>query len=347
MNTKTLADIIERKERYKIDVLKLIERKGKKVAYHFNCPDGIVSASMMRYLFSLETLIFIPLDYALFKDKTINKQLINSEWFAIVDLEPFNKSKISYFFDHHISNIDKEIKAEHFIFDSEAPSAASLISKFFNKLVPEYLQELAMLTEITDTASYKIPPPINLKNEFSALSWDEKTWFLEDVCKTTFTVHEHKELVEILAFKGLEGLWKSNILNRVRKIRKSRKESLQILELIQVKDFVVLIDTPMHFHTAFLAGELMRRNAKGVAYLTVYPEVVKVSLRLSKKLSSKKVNRYRVDLLAKSMGGGGHKPASGAETKNLQEALERINTWAKLVKLKVSIVDLREIEKKD
>ena len=56
MSKKTVGDILNRRDRYKKDVLEILETKERKVAYHFNCPDGIVSASLIRYLFSLEIL---------------------------------------------------------------------------------------------------------------------------------------------------------------------------------------------------------------------------------------------------------------------------------------------------
>lgn len=347
MTKKTVDDILERKARYKEDILSLLEKKEKKIAYHFNCPDGIISAALFRYLFSLENLTYIPLDYVLLKEEEMENKLSNADWFGILDFEPFNKNRINYFFDHHISNVDKKINAEHFLFDSGAPSAASLIANFFENLLPDYLVDLSKMTEITDTASYKIPPPTEIKENFMELSWDEKIWFLEDVCKTIFTVSEHNEIVEILAKKGLEGIWNNYNLNRVGKVRESRRISLKIVESIDINDFVIILDKPVNFHIAFIAGEVMKRGAKGAAYITDYPDETKVSLRLSKSLNAKKVNKYRVDLLAKTMGGGGHKPASGAETKDVESALKKIETWAKMKKLKLSHIDLREKEKED
>ncbi len=343
MSKKTVGDILNRRDRYKKDVLEILETKERKVAYHFNCPDGIVSASLIRYLFSLENLEFVPIDYGLLKNKEVANKLKNANWFAIVDLEPFNLTKIEYFFDHHISSENKEINAEKYVFDAKAPSAASLIGEYFSSLLPDYLLELAKMTEITDTASYSIPPPLELEEEFTQ-SWDRKIWLLEDACKTAFSVNQHRELVEILTSEGLRGVFKGNIQNRVKKLRTSRKRAFDIAHGIEKTDFVIIIDRPVHYNLSFIAGEAMKNGAKGTAYITEYPDDVKISFRLSKALSAEEIDKFRVDLLAQSMSGGGHKPASGAETETLEEALTKIENWVKNLNFEMKIIDLREKE---
>lgn len=343
MSKKTVRDILNRRERYKIDVLEILDSKERKVAYHFNCPDGIVSAAIMKYLFSIENLEFVPIDYALLKNKEASSKLKNANWFAIVDLEPFNTEKMEYFFDHHISNEDKEINAKKYVFESGAPSAAALIGEYFASLLPEYLLELAKMTEVTDTASYGIPPPLELEEEFTQ-SWDRKIWLLEDACKTAFSVSQHKELLDILANEGLKGVFKGNIQNRVRKLRASRKRAFNIANEIKKTDFVIIIDRPVHYNLSFIAGEVMKKGAIGAAYITKYPAEAKISFRLSKTLSEKEIDKFRVDLLAQSMSGGGHKPASGAETDTLEEALTKIENWGKNLNFEMETVDLREKE---
>ncbi|MHA1201569.1 MAG: hypothetical protein ACTSQ4_03505 [Candidatus Heimdallarchaeaceae archaeon] len=343
MSKKTVGDILNRRERYKRDVLDLLDTKERKVAYHFNCPDGIVSASLIKYLFSGKNLEFIPIDYGLLKSKEAAEKLKNANWFAIVDLEPFNLEKLEYFFDHHISNENKEINATKYVFEAGAPSAAALIGEYFSSQLPDYLLELAKMTEITDTASYSIPPPLELEEEFTQ-SWDRKVWLLEDACKTAFSVNQHRELVEILTSEGLRGVFKGNIQNRVKKLRASRKRAYDIANRIEKTDFVIIIDRPVHYNLSFIAGEAMKNGAVGAAYITEYPNDVKISFRLSKALSAEEIDKFRVDLLAQSMSGGGHKPASGAETETLEEALTKIENWVKNLNFKMEIIDLREKE---
>ncbi len=342
MATRNLEELLEKKEKYKKRVLELLKESEKKVAYHFNCPDGIISAALVKHLFPNEKLIFIPLDYAFFKDETMIRDLANSNWFAIVDLEPFNHHPAEYFVDHHISNADKKFNANNVSFVAGAPSAAFLIEKLFFAKLPEYLKELVKISTVTDTASYKIPAPLDVQENPSEMSWDEKIWFLQDVCKSTFTIKEHDELLEFLSSEGWNGLWKNHLIEKVRRLRNKRKISKEIAQKIIISDFVVLIDEPLHYNLAYIASDLQKRGAIGAGYITVYPSEVKVSLRLSKSLSPEQVDKYRVDLLANTMSGGGHKPASGAEMNSLEEALEKIKSWGRKKGIEVNIVDLRE-----
>ncbi|NPD89129.1 MAG: hypothetical protein HGN29_10420 [Asgard group archaeon] len=342
MSSKKLKEHIIKKEKYREEILQLSSKTQQKVAYHFNCPDGIISAVLIRFLFSDKELVFIPLDYALFKEREIIDKIADANWFAIVDLEPFHSNTAEYFFDHHISNIGKIIKSNNIYFVAGAPSTAYLIEKIFSDSLPEHLKELVRISKITDTASYEIPPPLGLLDNFSKLSWDEKIWFIEDICKSTFTIQEHDELIEILAFEGLEGLWKPELAHRVKNLRQSRKSSMEIAKEIEITDFVVIIDNPLHYNLTFVAREVQKRGAMGAAYITVYPTEVKISLRLNKKLSEEQKEKYRVDLLAQSMDGGGHKPAAGAETDNLEIVVEKIDSWARKKGLAISFVDLRE-----
>ncbi len=341
MTIKPIEELLERKQQYRSRILELTKKPTKKIGYHFNCPDGLVSAALMRHVFSSIDLTFIPIDYPMLKDEEVLKRFLQADWFAIVDLSPFNAQEIEYFFDHHISNEGKEILAKNHVFDSQAPSAASLIAKYFSDKIPDFLKELADITEITDTASYITPAPLELKQTYKLLNWDEKIWFLEDVCKATYTIEDHDQIIEILSTSGLPGLWNEKILERVRELRQSRKEAFEIAEKIELKDFIIIIDSPLHYNTAYIASLVMKRGAIGAAYITVYPDEVKVSLRLSRNLEAKQVDKYRVDFLANQMDGGGHKGASGAEAENLDDVLAKIMDWTKEKDLKIEIVDLK------
>ena len=86
----------------------------------------------------------------------------------------------------------------------------------------------------------------------------------------------------------------------------------------------------------------MKRGAIGAAYITDYPGEVKISLRLSRSLNPDEVEKYRVDLLANQLSGGGHKGASGAEVETLEFALEKIQQWTEKKNLSTEILNLKE-----
>ena len=342
MSENSLNRVLKQKKQYKDEVIKRASSNKKKVAYHFNCPDGLVSAALFRYLFGDQDLDFIPIDYPLLKDEETANILTKAEWFAILDLSPFNSNLIQYYFDHHISNQGVEIKSKVSVFDPNSPSGAALITDHFRDKLPDYMIELSEITKITDTASYGSPSPLEINENLNEYSWDERVWFIEDACKSTFTVAEHDLVLELLASKGLDGLWEKDVLNRVRRLRNSRKESFNIAQEIELSEFIILIDKPLHYNIAAISSELQKRGVKGVSYITVYPEEVKISFRLNRALTAEEVDKYRVDSLANKMAGGGHKGASGAEMKNLEETLEIIKIWIKEVQLNLKIVDLRK-----
>ncbi len=342
MPSTSLSSVLHQKKHYKDTIKSLISDSRPKVAFHFNCCDGIVSAAIVYKLFEKTDLLFLPIDYPIIRDKDIALDLSQSNWHTIVDLEPFNSEELELFADHHISNQNKEIKAKTSYFTAGAPSTAFLLSQAFHSQLPEHLLELAKITEITDTASYKIPPPTVFKENQEKYTWDERIWLLEDACKTTFTVKNHQKLIKILADEGWEGLWKKDILKRIKNLRYGRSQAIDIANQIEITNFPIIIDKPVHHNLTFIAYEIMRQGSIGTAYLTVYPSITRISLRLSKSLSDEEIEKYRVDLLAKKMSGGGHKPASGAQTDNLEIALETIQKWAKKVGLSSSVADLRD-----
>jgi hypothetical protein len=183
---------------------------------------------------------------------------------------------------------------------------------------------------------------LEVRKSFKDYTWDERVWLLEDACKSTFTISEHDNLIELLVANGLDGLWEEGVLKRVRRLRNSRKESYEVSQKIELSDFIILVDEPLHYNIAAISTQLQKRGVTGVAYITVYPEEVKISLRLNRSLTKEEVEKYRVDTLANKMAGGGHKGASGAEMEELEETLEIIRNWVKEVQLEMKIVDLRK-----
>ena len=238
------------------------------------------------------------------------------------------------------------INALKIFYIAGAPSTAYVYYKHYRSDLPSHLVELVKITEITDTASYTTPAPLTLNSSLEEYSWEDIIWFVEDACKTALTIDEHNELIQIFSLEGWQGLWKNNILSRIKSLRNERTISKKLVEAIEIKDFIIVVDKPEHYNMAYIAHELMKKGAKGAAYLTEFPTYVKISLRLSKNLSEQEIDRYRVDLLAKRLNGGGHKPAAGAQTRTLTEALEKIELWAKTNDFTFEIIDLRNRKKK-
>lgn len=337
--------INKKRELYYKNIERLLETDLPKVAYHFNCTDGLISAVLAKYAYQSEKLIFLPLDYELINDSPLKVKIENADWKIILDLSPFNSKTAELYIDHHISNTGQKMNALKIFYIAGAPSTSYIFYKHYLPDLPEKLIELAKMTEITDSASYRTPAPTSFNPDLSQYSVDDKIWFLEDACKTAFTIEEHNGLINVLFSEGWDGLWTDDIIARVKALRNERKISHDIVSSIEPKDFVIIIDLADHFNLPYIAHELMKKGAKGSAYLTQFPDYVKISLRLSKRLSEQEIEHYRVDTLAKIFGGGGHKPAAGAQSIDLDETVNKIENWAHDHGFSVNILDLRERKK--
>lgn len=56
-------------------------------------------------------------------------------------------------------------------------------------------------------------------------------------------------------------------------------------------------------------------------------KMYRISFRLNPHLNNEDTNTFRVDLIAKKLGGGGHKGASSVKIKNLDNAYSKIKEW--------------------
>ena len=143
-----LKTISNTKKRYGLDVLDLCQIEGRKVAFHSTCTDGIVSATIIKSIKNAE--IFIPLDYWILKQEILRKYLSLINWYALVDLEPFNKKIIELFVDHHISSIGKPIQSKkvHMDIGKDGPSAAYVLLNTYSLLkeIPSHLKQLVNIS---------------------------------------------------------------------------------------------------------------------------------------------------------------------------------------------------------
>ena len=171
-NSKELQDYITKipnkdKKQYVIDIIDKFSSDSEYIAYHGSCTDGSITAALMQFLEPDKQ--FIPLDYNVLKDKVIRQFLIKQNWFAILDLEPFNEKPLELFIDHHRSVIGSLINARriHFEVGNLGPSAAFVLFNAFSGIytIPDYLKQLVQVSKVTDTASFAIDPPSEIINK--------------------------------------------------------------------------------------------------------------------------------------------------------------------------------------
>jgi hypothetical protein len=213
------------KKQYAKEVMEQLEEPGRKVAYHAFCTDGVISASLLKV--AGEGDIFIPLDYSLINDETIGPYLSSFEWYAIVDLKPFNTSYTAdLYVDHHISALGEKFNAKriHFETGETGPSAAYVLWKYLkNKMeIPSFLTTLVEMSKITDTASYKHPGPITPyekqdyefnNDQYSSEKFHDVIWDLQDAL--TFvqkTLNPNNSCLELLSKSGLATLFENDLI---------------------------------------------------------------------------------------------------------------------------------------
>ncbi|OLS16641.1 MAG: hypothetical protein HeimC3_52870 [Candidatus Heimdallarchaeota archaeon LC_3] len=343
-----LKTISNTKKRYGLDVLDLCQIEGRKVAFHSTCTDGIVSATIIKSIENAE--IFIPLDYWILKQEILRKYLSLINWYALVDLEPFNKKIIELFVDHHISSIGKPIQSKkvHMDIGKDGPSAAYVLLNTYSLLkeIPSHLKQLVNISKVTDTASYNISAPVEPINQNDKkLNFDKQIWLLEDACKSCLNVSQNIAMVELLSEKGFNGLFSYDIIRRVNYHRKKRKYYLNYAEKIEREDLMILINPPDAMAQDTIVSKLLENPRTTVTCSLIETQSgVKISLRRSKIIEKKNpelTERIRLDKLAGLMEGGGHPAAAGAISNNLFNAIQTITDWSKNFNFAIKKVNVR------
>lgn len=326
-----------------VEFLKRACRPNRKLAaVHHACADGLTAGAVLKAQESFQDVTIVPLDYTLLKNEIIRAFLQEHSWTCIIDLEPFATKRGYLFVDHHESVIGKPIPFEKIIFDARAPSATWLLGTKVDEitLTPE-LKELVDLTVITDTAGFTIPPPNNIFMHVEGLNKQEKAWALADAAATVKSIDDGLRIIENLAEDGIEGLIDPPIIDAINDYRRLRKQALMLAQEAEIDDVTVVIVNNNEAMPKSIIYNILERGGKVGVALTEDQKITRISLRLSKKLSPENVEKYRVDLLAQQMNGGGHPPAAGAATQTVEDALKIISKWAETKGLSMVINDFR------
>ena len=313
-----------------------------KVAFHASDADGIISAVILKVLADFQQTVFIPLTYQEIKHPNFGDFLQALNWIAIVDLPPFNESEIKLYCDHHLTNKTLTKTAEVVLFDENAPSAASLLTKYFQDKLPRNLQLLADLTTITDTAGFTIPPPVDFFPNFTEVTRQEQAWLLDDLCRTPESAEEVLSLVQDISTQELQVFNKESYQQRILGLRKLRKKSIRLGKDFEQADVVIIIQGKEKIITSALVHSLF---AKGVIITCVmFPGKLftGISLRVNSQLPEDKLEQYRVDYLASRLSGGGHPRAAGGRETSLRKALKEIIDWVQEHDFTCNQYDLRK-----
>ena len=340
------------KKKYVEEIIFLLGIDKKKVAYHGSCTDGLISASLLYYM--NKELLFIPLDYNILKDKALRPYLASQEWFAIIDLEPFNDNTIELFVDHHRSIIGSKINAKriHFELGEFGPSAAFVLYNILKNTIeiPIHLKKLVEVSTVTDTASFKIDPPLDIidlnQDNVFLEDFDKLCWFVQDATniEDDYSLELNNTIMRGVSEKGIEFFLSSEHISRINAQRIKRKEAFAFCENVSVTDLMVIINSPNQTFKQFLALYLGKIGAKVIVFLTQKDSLVTISLRQSKKNTPQEIENLRLDLLAKTFNssGGGHAEASGSISNSIKEAQLVLENWVKEKNLEMSILTYKK-----
>ena len=327
---------------FALDMLKLCELYGRRVAFHARCADGIVSAALLRK-YGLGD-IFVPVDYGSLREDAVLSIIRKLPWFAILDLEPFADSHLELYIDHHSSTIGRRIPAQSIHFETGVNGSSTALvlarSGLLPVTIPQYLAELVEMTKITDTASFAIDPPITTARA-SEIRYDmaEKVWILDDACKSAKEVTQLVELVELLSDGGFSEILKPSILARVNLLRKHRKSGvLRAKEFIATEFTIIITRKDSLYLDSVMWSILGRPEAKIVVAFQIIKGGTRISLRKSKTFEKSAFGQHNsTDLaaFAGSINGGGHAYSSGGWMPDLEEALDRVRAFARTLKMQI------------
>ena len=343
-----LVHLKDKKKSYGIEILNLCEISDtKKVAFHAFCTDGIVSAALLRAV--KEGDVFVPVDYWALRQRIIRSYLEQLNWHAIIDLEPFNRVPIDLYIDHHSTSMGYQYNARrvHFAVGVEGASAASVLLNSGTIKIPEHMLELVKITTITDTAMYSTLPPITPVSLTEVPeSFNERIWVLDDACRSAQNVKQILELIETLSEYGFQGIFAEKIPSRINLYRQKRKHTFKFAQNIEFADVVLLVNAQdSSVQTMISLSILNTSKVKVTASLIETPSGVNISLRRATWLDQNdplEANKIRLDLLAKTMNGGGHPYAAGCYTANLSEAIKTISNWSDKLGLTLIIIDIKK-----
>lgn len=317
------------------------------ICFHKSCVDGLFSVILFLEAQQLsdeyyEQYLLVPLTPNDILNKSKIKEIEHSKK-VILDL-PYFGTNVEYYFDHHITNQELVSNIPFTgLFDSTAASTCEVLKNFF-KIDPK--NETALLINIANTIDQALfstaPPamgPLNLNTT------DDIIWACNDLIKD---VRDENQLLELF-----DSFDKNNIRKWIRQhkknisnYRKRRQQTLELKENIEIAPIILIINKNyqvqaegLHFSLAAEEKDykmlILIDRIKGAKSRSL--DHYRVSFRLNPRLNDETTNVLRVDMLAKELGGGGHKGAASAGIDNLNQAYEKILNWIKELHINYSI----------
>lgn len=317
----------------------LIMQENPKIAVHDD-PDGIISGILLKNHFNDMNPIIIPISYRNLRISEIKRVLSKVNWFCVADLPPFNIETCEYYFDHHISSKNQKILAKNIFYKPDLPSAAKVIIDCLN-IKDKKLIHLSEIASICDQGNLAKGESI-IKMELPTTIIEE-AWLLEDIIFSQRTLEDLLEIIDFVdknrEIKSLFSIYETKIA----KYRQKRKESIELVKEIDCNDIVILIITSNRYNTVSIVNEIRKKNTKVIlAFVKRSKSKYNLIARHGYNINNSEKLILRLDTLTENFGGGGHISAAGAQIDDFIQALNKIEKWAKDVKLKITIYSLKD-----
>lgn len=312
-----------------------------KVAFH-NDADGIISALILKSFEEYQNNVFIPLSYQELHHPKFGQFLSTLNWVAVVDLMPFQVVELELYCDHHESTKNLSKNAEVVIYDQDAPSAAYLLARKFKERLSEELILLADLTTIIDTASFKIPPPVDDPENFLEASNQTQAWLLDDICNTPESTEEVLALLNDFSLQSLSIFSNEIYRQRIVILRSLRRNSVKLGEELEIADMVLIVQGKKKIVTSALVQSLLVRGVKVTCVLYPGKRFTGLSFRVNSQIEGLEFENIRVDRIAEQFSGGGHPRAAGGRGESFETTLQLLEKWIKQKKLTYHLYDLRK-----
>lgn len=246
-----------------------------------NDVDGIVSATLFkrRYPQGVVVLAYPPE----VKNSPILRRV---KWEFVADLPCPGRAKMRA--DHHETN---KPCAEQEFYDPSAPASALLALKGLGLESDDISEKLVKIAIETDTARIETEEAMLLDAAVKGAGYLGKLY-----------------LVENLAKRGLSVLGDERVKKWIERYNEVKRRTEEVARLLPVHDeTLILFEKDLHLSYRYLSILLERRGAKFTFIIVPKPFFM---YRIY--AGARKESRFDSSIIARRLGGGGHKYAAGA-----------------------------------
>lgn len=305
-----------------VSIRRLEERARVRVLTHGEDVDGVVCAALALKRFPR----------AIIETGSPGAE-VGGKYDIVVDLPLPRSLETHAWVDHHLATVE-EGTCEDRVYDSNAPSAASLLARYLGLEAGE----LVGVADRADSAGYLTDPPVDREGSYD-VAWD-----VNDAVKAVESEQRFVELARVLASEGPEAV-KGKFWEEVSYIRGLRKGAKKI-----VRSLSRLVEERKPDSLIVLMPRIERGGStvSGHIVFSLYPKGVRAFAIFYSGGPGGEGCWINIDgdfegldasAIARRFGGGGHRTTAGASIG--PEKLDDVKREFERAGLKPMVVDLR------